>query len=161
MANLNGLGIDPDVKESTGEFIVIPEGQYQAVILADELTENKAGTGKLLVLQWQIVEGKFTGHELIDRLNILNQSVKAQSIAQGTLKRICNCCNVQFPPSDTRKMYGIPMTVTVGVEDFISNTTGKNLQSNKISKYDPAGTKAKPATPAATPPATDDSGGTW
>jgi hypothetical protein len=160
MANLNGLGIDPDVKESTGEFIVIPEGQYQAVILADELTENKAGTGKLLILQLQIIEGKFTGHEIIDRLNILNQSVKAQSIAQGTLKRICNCCNVQFPPSDTRKMYGIPMTITVAVEDFESNTTGKMLQNNKVKKYDPAGTKAKPAT-TSPPPATDDSGGTW
>ena len=149
MANLSGLGIDPDVKESTGEFIILPEGKYKAVILTDELASNKADDGKLLILKVQIIDGKFTGHEILDRLNIINKSQVAQSIAQGTLKRICAVCKVPFPPSDTKKLYGVPMIITVGVEEFESNKSGKMLKSNKIKAYAPVET----AQPTTAPPA--------
>jgi len=154
MANLSGLAIDPDVKESTGEFIILPEGKYKAVILNDELRNNKAETGKLLVLKVQIIDGKVTGHELSDGLNIINKSQVAQSIAQGTLKRICAVCKVPFPPSDTKKLYGVPMTITGGVEEFESNKTGKMLKSNKIKAYAPIETVAAPAQQTTAPPAT-------
>ena len=154
MADLSTYNIDPDVEESTGEFIVIPEGKYKAVILSDDLSDNKAGTGKLLTLIVQVIDGKFAGHELKDRLNIVNQSTTAQRIAQGTLKRICNVTGVAFPPADTRKIYGIPMTITVGVEQFQSNTTNKTLQSNKIKAYGPPEPETVEKKPVA-------SGGDW
>ena len=140
MANLTGLNLDPNVEESQGEFTVIPAGIYKAVIVHDEICDTKAGTGKLLKLQLQIIEGYHQGAIVKDNLNIINPHQVAQKIGQGTLKRICNLCKVQYPPQDTSGLYGRPMAITVKVSTFTSNLTGEDLKSNKISKYDkPAG----------------------
>ncbi len=55
MSNLNGLNIDPNVDENSGGFTVLPAGKYKAVIVGDELVDNKSGTGKLLSLKVQII----------------------------------------------------------------------------------------------------------
>jgi len=84
----------------------------------------------------QIIEGTHQGTIIKDNLNIINPHQVAQRIGQGTLKRICTLCKVQYPPQDTSRLYGCPMAVTVKVETFKSNRTGKDLKSNKIPKYD-------------------------
>ena len=135
MAQLDNLGIDPNVKESSGSFTILPKGKYKAVILKDELKNNKANNGKLLELDLQIIEGSFAGTTFKDRLNITNASMQAQAIGQGILKKICSVCKIQFPPSDSRKLWGIPMMVDIDQETFKSNTDGKELISNKVKSY--------------------------
>lgn len=134
MADLSGINLDPNVKES-GDFEVVPEGKYPVVIINDELKDTKAGTGKYLEITLQINKGEYRGTELTDRLNIQNPSGEAVRIGQGTLKRICSVCNVPFPIQDTRKLYGRPMTAKVKIKEFQSNTTGNLLQSNEVSSY--------------------------
>lgn len=141
MTNLNGIGLDPNVQESTGEFTVIPAGKYKACMVSDELRDNNAGTGKVLMIKLQIMEGQFAGEVLTDYINITNASPKAQAIGQGTLKRICNQCGVPYPPQDTSALMGKPMGIDVKVEKFTSNTSGKELDSNKIRSYGPVPTQ--------------------
>lgn len=152
MANLAGLGIDPNVKE-TGEFTCVPPGKYTVVIVDDDLKTTKAGTGKILELTLQIMDrGEWYGTELIDRINIINPNPKAQQIGQGTLKRLCTLTGCPFPPDDTRKMYGKNIRASVKVEEFESNTEeGRILKSNKISGYSKAENAAKPAATAYEP----------
>jgi len=159
MANLNGVGIDPNVKENEGSFTVIPEGQYKMVMVSDELKPSSTG-GKLLEQTWQIIDGPHTGHLLKDRLNIVNASETAQNIGQGTLKRQCSLMNIPFPPADTSKMYGIPVVGHVTQEAFKSKTTGNELLSNKITKYDPVSALAAGASAQAAP-STPKTGGKW
>jgi len=143
MANLSGIAMDKDVQESTGSFTVIPAGKYKACLVADELRDNNAGTGKVLAVKVQILEGQNSGHVLTDYINITNPNPKAQSIGQGTLKRICNLCGVTYPPQDTAGMMGKPLGVDVKVEEFTSNNSvdengnPKKLKSNKINAYGP------------------------
>lgn len=137
MANLNGINLDPNVQENTGAFTVVPAGKYKACLVSDELKDNKAGTGKVLTVKLQILEGQFATEIITDHINITNANPTAQAIGQGTLKRICSMCNVPYPPQDTTKMMGKPLGIDVRVEKFISNTTGKELQSNKIKAYGP------------------------
>lgn len=139
MAQLQGLRLDPNVPENAGAFQIIPPGKYKAVIVADELKLTSTG-GQMIELKLQIIEGDYIGVEIIDRLQIINASIKAQEIGQGTLKRICNLCKVQYPPPDTSKLFGVPMVITVKIEEFVSKTTGATLQSNKITGYNPAST---------------------
>ena len=145
MANLTGVTLDKNVQESNGEFVVLPAGKYKACLVHDELLDNKAQTGKILKMRFQITEGQFASEILMEHLNITNPSQIAQQIGQGTLKRICNVCKVPYPPQDTTAIMGRPMTLTIAVEEFASNTTGKMLQSNKIKKYD--NVSATPAVP--------------
>jgi len=140
MADLSGANLDPNVEENTGGFTVVPEGKYQVVIVGDSLKDTKAGTGKILELKVQIVDGEHRGTTVIDRLNIINQSDVAQKIGQGQLKRICNLCGADYPPSDTSGLIGKPMQATVKIEEFTSNNTGNLLKSNKISGYNPVPT---------------------
>lgn len=140
MALLTELNIDPNVEEANGGFTVLPAGKYKMCMVGDELVNNKAGTGKILKLKLQVIEGQFAGEVLTDNLNITNPSPVCQKIGQGTLKKICNLCNVVFPPQDTNGLMGKPMVVTLNVEEFASNNTGKMLKSNKVKSYDAANT---------------------
>ncbi|RLB94607.1 MAG: hypothetical protein DRH26_00635 [Deltaproteobacteria bacterium] len=153
MTSLAGIALDKDVEESSGGFTVLPAGKYKACIVRDELKDNKAGTGKILVLKIQVIEGQYAQEILTDNINITNPSAQCQAIGQGTLKRICNMCQVQYPPQDTNGLMGKPMVITIGVEEFTSNTSGKPLKSNKIKKYDPPNTPIPAIAPQTAAPA--------
>lgn len=150
MTSLSGLGLDPNVQENTGEFTVLPAGKYKACIVADELRDNNSANGKILVIKVQVTEGQFAREILTDYINITNPSAQCQAIGQGTLKRICNICGVPYPPQDTTGLMGKPMVIDVKVEKFTSNTSGKELSSNKIKGYHPADTPTTLNQPAQT-----------
>lgn len=155
MANLMAIQseMDTDVKESGGGFDVLPGGQYKMVIVGDELKDNRAGNGKLLVPKLQVVDGAHAGVTIPDYINLTNPNKQCQEIGQGTLKKICRLCGVQYPPADTTALYGKPMDVKVKVKNFKSNTTGNDLQSNEIKGYSEV--KAQAAPVAATPKTED------
>lgn len=134
MTDLRDVKWDVNVKE-VGDFEIVPAGHYPAMIIASEKIPTKAGTGLMLVLTLQIIEGEYKGVEIIDRINIQNPSIRCQEIGQGTVKRICSIHGVQFPPVNMNVMYGKPMRIKVSVEPFESNTTGNMLESNKIKSY--------------------------
>jgi len=143
MTNLSGVGLNPNVEENTGAFTVLPAGKYKACLVADELRDNSAGNGKILVVKVQIIDGQFSGEVLTDYINIINPNPTAQTIGQGTLKRICNMCGIPYPPHDTAGLMGKPLGIDIKVEKFVSNTTGKELESNKIKSYGPAPTQSQ------------------
>lgn len=145
MADLTGTNLDPNVEESGGGFTVIPAGKYKAVIIADRITDTKNGSGKMLEMKVQIIDGPQKGETLTDRLNIVNASAQAQAIGQGQLKRICGLCGVQYPPTSTEGLIGKPMQITVEIEEFTSNKTGNTLKSNKIKAYNDVNPVADPA----------------
>ena len=138
MANLNNLGLDPNVAEASG-FKLIQPGKYRAVIISDDLKDTNKGDGKKLEVVFQLIDQPNKGHEIKTNLNIINPSSKAQAIGQGQLKRLCNLTKVEYPPADTRKMYGIPMIIDVDFgEEFESkNNPGKMLKSNEIKGFYP------------------------
>lgn len=150
MANLMAIQseMDTDVKESGGGFDVLPGGQYKMVIVGDELKDNRAGNGKLLVPKLQVVEGAHAGVTIPDYINLTNPNKQCQEIGQGTLKKICRLCNVQYPPTDTTTLYGKPMSVKVAVQSFKSNTTGNDLQSNNVKSYSEVKSQAAPVAAA-------------
>jgi len=145
MTELTGLNLNPDVEESTGEFVVVPAGKYKACLVDDELRDNKKGTGKVLAIKVQIIEGNSSGVTIDDYINITNASPKCQTIGQGTLRRICNLCGVVYPLTDTAGLMGKPIGIDVKVEEFKSNKADdegnfKTLKCNKIRAYGPVPT---------------------
>ena len=80
MTSLAGVNLDPNVQENNGEFTVLPAGKYKACIVNDELKDNRAGTGKVLTLKVQIMEGQFAQEILTDYINISNIKTAVCSI---------------------------------------------------------------------------------
>ncbi len=151
MANLSQVGLDPEVPEAGEGFEVLPAGEYTCVITADDVRDNKKGTGKLIELDLKITAGQYTGVNLKDYISLTNPNADAARIGQGQLKKICNLCGVSYPPTDTSKLWGKPLNIRVSVESFVSNKSGETLKSNKIKAYKPAGAAPDPSMPTEPP----------
>ena len=115
MANLVGILMDAEVEEA-GNFELLPKAYYEMVVIHDELKSTKAETGKYIAVKLQVVKGKFTGRTALDNINLVNPSQVCQQIGQGTLKRICNLCDVEYPPKDTKGLYGKPMKIGISID---------------------------------------------
>ncbi|HMO94256.1 MAG TPA: DUF669 domain-containing protein, partial [Pirellulaceae bacterium] len=83
MANLHGF--DANQVEPTGDFEAIPAGKYLAVITESEMKPNKAGTGSLLQLTFQVIEGDYENRLLWTRLNLDHPNATAVQIARADL----------------------------------------------------------------------------
>ena len=128
MADLSNQKLDPNVEEA-GQFHLIPEGNYKAVIVKDKLCDTKDGTGKYLKVRVQIIDGPEKGNAIDDIINLQNRSDIATRIGQGTLKKICRIVGADYPLSNPNVRYGRPLQISVGHEEFTSNTSGKELKN--------------------------------
>ena len=108
-------GFDASKVQPSGS--AIPKGEYQVVIVESEKVVTKAGTGHLLKLQMQVVEGEFKGHQLTDRLNLWNENDTARRIAQGTLSAICRAVNV-LTPQGSEQLHHKQLTAVVNVDEL-------------------------------------------
>ena len=135
MANLTPLNFTPETTEDMGDgFKVIPPGTYAVVIVGSDIKDTKAGTGKILELTYQIIEGPQTGNPLVDRLKVQNPSETSQKIGLSQLKNICEAIGHTGQLKDSEQLHGKPFSVQVEIEKFKSNTTGKDLESSKVVK---------------------------
>jgi len=154
MADLTPLNYKPEEAEDMGQgFDLIQPGTYPVIIVDSDIRDTKAGTGKYLDLEYQIIEGPDIGKKINDRLNIRNPSEVAQKIALSNLKHICDAIGFAGSLSDSNQLHGKPFSVTVGVEEFKSENTGKMRKSNTISRRMAKQSLSIDAPVAAVPPA--------
>lgn len=126
MADLTGF--DASKVEPSGG--AIPKGEYQVVIVESDKVATKAGTGFLLKLRLQIVEGEHKGRTLTDRLNLWNQNETASRIAQGTLSAICRAVNV-LTPQGSEQLHHKQLTAVVEVKQLDDGV------ANEVKGYKP------------------------
>jgi Protein of unknown function (DUF669) len=142
MANLGGTfdasGVEPNAPREA-----LPPGNYKVQILQSEMRVTKAGTGQLLWLDLEVLEGPHQGRHVYDQLNLINPSPMAEEIAQRTLSAICHAIG-QLQVSDSEELHFLPMMVKVAV-------TREGY--NEVKGYRPVQTAATGAsTPAANAP---------
>ncbi|MDP1560091.1 MAG: DUF669 domain-containing protein [Pirellulaceae bacterium] len=148
MANLSGF--DANQIEPTGDFEPIPAGKYLAVITDSEMKPNKAGTGSLLQLTFQVIEGDYENRLLWTRLNLDHPNATAVQIARADLSAICRAVGV-LAPKDSVELHNLPLMINVRCKK--RQDTGDVV--NEIKGYSPRENKpARPAATAAQTPAT-------
>ena len=140
MADLNGF--DANQVEPTGDFDPIPAGKYLAVITDSEMKSNKAGTGSLLQLTFQIIEGEYQNRLIWARLNLDNPNAVAVQIARADLSAICRAVGVPSP-KDSVELHNLPLVINVRCKK--RNDTGDIV--NEIKGY----AKREQPTPVASP----------
>ena len=143
MAQLGGNYV-PDPNETEESFDIVPVGEYIAVICASDYKANKKGTGMILSLTYEIIDGEFKGRKIFENLNLENENAVASQIAKKSLNSICLACGVQTV-QDSAQLHGIPMLLDVGVKA----AQGDYDAQNKIKKHLPASGQA-PQAPAQT-----------
>jgi len=114
MAEL-GYQSDPnDAQEQS--FDPVPADEYPVVIEDSDYIPNKKGTGMILKLAYQIIDGPFKGKKLFENLNLENVNDQAVQISRRTLNAICVATGVAHV-QDSAQLHGIPFMVDVRMKD--------------------------------------------
>lgn len=137
-----------EVEPSTG-FDLIPSGDYVAVINDAELKDNKAGNGKYISFEFEIIEGDFTGRKIWSNLNVEHPNAEAVKIGRADLSAICRAVNV-LNLQDTLQLTNIPLVIQIGQKK--NKDTGDLF--NVIKKYSGKQNYAPKSAPAYQQPST-------
>lgn len=142
MAQMNHTVDTQDTQEG---FDIIPAGEYIAVIESSDLVPTKAGTGEILKLTYQIIDGPQKGKKLFNNLNLKNPNQQAVQIATRSLNSIGVAVGVT-DIKDSSQLHNIPMKIDVMVKD--DATYGKQ---NNIKKHIPMNKDSEPIQTEAVP----------
>jgi hypothetical protein len=139
MAKLGGT-FDASGVEPNAPLEALPPGDYKVQILQSEMRVTKAGTGQLLWLDMEVLEGPLKGRHVYDQLNLINPNPTAEEIAQRTLSAICHAVG-KLQVADSEDLHFVPMMVRLAV---------KPNGYNEVKGYKPvAKLGSAPASPAA------------
>lgn len=108
--NFNATQVEP----AQSNFEPIPAGNYIAHIIHSELKDTRAGNGKRLELQFQILEGEFKNRIIFEGLNIQNASPQAEQIAQQQLSAICHAIGI-LQIQDSVQLHHKPIQIKVKI----------------------------------------------
>lgn len=146
-----------DVEKQAGQggnSVLIPQGQYQAVILASEMKPTKKG-GQMLVVTVNLTQGEYAHTEFKEYVNIVNENPKTVEIAYQTLANMGKAVGITAI-NDSTELHNKPLMVevkTLPAEDWVDNE-GKTVagkEKSAIKKYLPLPAGGAPA--GFTPPA--------
>jgi hypothetical protein len=114
MAKLGGT-FDASGVEPNAPLEALPPGDYKVQILQSEMRVTKAGTGQLLWLDMEVLEGPLKGRHVYDQLNLINPNPTAEEIAQRTLSAICHAVG-KLQVADSEELHFIPLIVKLAVK---------------------------------------------
>ena len=110
MANLHGFNAGS--VEPMTEYEPIPAAKYLAVIVKSEMKPTKNGKGRLLELEFEVIEGEFKGRKVWTRLNLENPNALTVKIARSELSSICRAIGV-MAPTDSVELHNVPVVISV------------------------------------------------
>lgn len=146
MAKIN---FDATAIEPATSYDVIPKGEYLAAAVSSEMKTTKSMTGQYLQLSFEILDGKFKGRRVFERLNIQNPNKDAEEIAQRTLSALCHALGI-LQVDESEQLHDIPVLISLSIEEG----KGNYGPSNRIVGYSAASDKAPAASVAQAPKAT-------
>lgn len=140
--NFNAQNVEPDAG-----FSLIPAGVYTAQITDSKIYPTKAGTGTILELTFQILEGQYHNRLVWARINIQNQNQTAEQIGQKQLSSICHAVHV-MQLQDSTQLHNKPLRIRVKVKP--DDGYGEKNEINGFEGLERSGAPA-PSSPAPAP----------
>ena len=133
-----------DVKE-TGDFSVLPKGEYLVICRESELKDTKAGDGKYIKVMFEIVSQEYNGRKLWHNFNVVNPNDMAQKIGLGQLKSFLLSSGVKPEQLNSVKPHNL---VGQGCVVKVTTKTDSYGEKNEITSFKPEEKASVPA-PAA------------
>ena len=124
---------DPAVAGGSGKTVLIPEGNYKAIIINSDFKDTSNKEGKFLELELVIVEGDFKDTVFFQRLNLINNNQKAVEIAYKTLARISEAIGLEETPAESNQLHNQPLLIEVKTE---AGKPWTNSQGEKVEGSD-------------------------
>lgn len=127
------LNFDASTVAPQTSYTPIPAGVYLASISASEVNATKNGSGQMLNLTFNVLDGQYAGRLVFGRINIQNASAEAQKIGQSQLSQLCHAAGV-IRLQDTQQLHGRPIKIKVKVR--LDSQYG---DSNEVTSYEASG----------------------
>lgn len=105
------------------EFELITVGEYVAVITETGFRDTSTG-GKMLEVEFKLQTSSFEGRVLTERLNLVNKSEKAVTIAMQTLAKITTAAGM-LSVKDSSELIGKRMKIKVDVKPGVGTYIDK------------------------------------
>lgn len=112
-----------DIPEDERSFEPIPAGLYKMQVIESSIADTKSGSGQILKLTIEVIEGQFANRRIFENLNVRNDNPTAQSIAQRALADLCNLLGIA-QLRDTEELHFHPFTARVTVQQDKSGQYG-------------------------------------
>lgn len=154
MANLR-IDYDPATVAPGGDFELMPEHECPMQIVASDVADNSKGSGLLLTLQWELMDGPYVHRIVYEPINYKHdKSPKAQLIGQQRLLAICEAIGHTGKLEDSEILHYRPVLGKVNikratVEDKNNGYSDKNVigrvKSLAQEESAPAVAQAEPA----------------
>ncbi len=144
MVDLNGTFDATGVPEDDRNFDPIPAGKYRLQVIESKIEETKTGSGDMLTLTLEVIDGPYKGRRIWDRLNVRNQNPDAQRIAQRALADLCLSINVP-QVKDSEQLHFKPFTASVTIQ---ADKTGQYGPQNRVRYATPGKAEQASARPA-------------
>lgn len=126
---------DPNSKP-IDQFDPVPGGKWPAMIIESDVVETREKTGDMLKLKWQIIDGPHVGRFVFDRINIRNNSAKAQEIGQRQLDDMRRAVGVFSGPREA--LHNKPCIINVKVRPAGPDKNGVHREAqNEVKGYEP------------------------
>lgn len=113
------------------DYQPLPDGTYEVVIEDSKLIDNKQGTGKIIKIQYCVLNGEHEHRKIFDNLNTINESQLAQTIATNALNGILAAINKDEMHNAAEL---INNQLSIQIKNYKSKKTGEDRQSFKYIK---------------------------
>ena len=123
-----GNFFDRAAEELRQEYQVIPEGNYEAVLVDSTIRDSKAGK-QYLNLEFKIRNGEFQNRSVYGRYMIYDTGAAGQ-IARNRLQELENATGI-IKPSDSSEWHDIPIVISIQVRP----AKGEYGPSNEITNF--------------------------
>jgi len=128
MAELN---YHADHEDGERSVEAVPAGEYICVVEDSDYVDNKKGTGRMLKLTYQIIDGPFKGQKIFENLSLEHENQQTVTIARKALNSLCAAVDI-VELKDSSQLHNIPLRLDIGIKE--SEEYGKQ---NKIKKHLP------------------------
>ena len=132
----------------TNSYDLLPKGKYLAMVIYSEIKPNKARTGDLLKLTFEVIDGAGKGRKVFESINIRHENKVAEKIGTEALNSLCLATGV-MNLTDSEQLHNIPVMIDVVIE---SGKDGYDDQ-NRVKNYSSANAGSAPAPARAAAPA--------
>ena len=127
----NAHALDPT---QGGNFQQLPTGKHPVVITASEVKATKDGSGSMVVLELEVIDGPNKGAVGNMIINLYSSSDKARSIAESQFAALGYVTGV-FMITDTAQLHGKPFAVDVQEQSLTSEQQAKKAAGETVTPF--------------------------
>lgn len=128
------------------EFSLLPDGDHLMQVIESDVEPTKNGTGTVLKLVFEIMDGPDARRRVWERLNIVNSNATAQGIAQRALAELVQAVGLASI-DDSAELHFKPLMGTI----YTRKGEGQYRDQNGVKKFRQAGAAPAPRPSASAP----------